>query len=98
MALLALDMASRYYPHAAAFPCAGCNGDPGGDDDFRLQAPIRQILMPGNEGPIIRRFGKERRRPAQDIRTQKFLHMIKDRRIAHQIEQFRKYNMGVGTQ
>ena len=95
MRQLVHQMAAGDDPHAAAFHRARREGDPGGDDIRRRQAPISRILMPGDAFAIAGILDEEIRRPAKDIRADHGLDPIQDAGVADKVGQPAQQQMGL---
>ena len=82
---LITDMGSRHHLHATADRVRMGERDPGGDHVGRIEAPIRRVLVPGDEAGALLLLDEESRGPAEDVRADRVLDRIQDLRVMDQL-------------
>ena len=72
---------ARQETHRAALRRGVGKRHPGGDDIVGVEPPIGRILVPGDEGRVVRLLDEEIGRPAEQVRPQQILHRVEDARM-----------------
>src|SRR5215831_17131053 len=91
-------MRARDDAHGTVLRPALTQRDPRSHDGIGLEAPVGEVLMPGNEALVPWLLDEEASAPHQNIRPDETLHGVEDVGVAHDLVHPREQQIAFGTQ